>query len=222
MIINIDVVSDFVCPWCFLGKERLAAAIAQFSAERPQHPVRVNWLPYFLNPGTPTSGEPYRAFLEAKFGGARRVNEIHAQLQKAGEADGVAFAFERIRLRPNTLHAQRLVYRAQARGEGPERIQTLVDALFAAYFLHGRDIGDIESLADLSGEQGERREQLIAYLEGNEDVPAVKRMAAQVSKQGVDGVPFFIMNRQMGVSGAQSPAVLGAALLQAAGVTSRA
>lgn len=216
MTLDIDVVSDFVCPWCFLGKVRLDKALAGFRRDRPGVEVRVNWLPFFLNPNTPAQGEPYRPFLEAKFGGPRGADEVQRRVAQAAAPDGLQFAFDRIATRSNTLAAHRLSYRAQSQGDHPERVKQLIDALFEAYFQHGRDIGDIETLADLAVACGDRREAVIAYLESDQAVDAVKRMAGQIHRQGITGVPFFIMNRSLGLSGAQSEAVLGAALLRAA------
>ena len=218
MHIDINVVSDFVCPWCFLGRDRLMRAVAQFSDAYPEHPVRIHWLPYFLNPDSPLKGEPYRPFLEKKFGSAKAVDGLFARVREAAQADGLEFAFEKIVVRPNTLRAHRLIYRAQSRGARPERIQALVAGVFEAYFQKGRDIGDVDTLADIAEACGERREAIVEYLSGNEDAEAVRRMAGQISQQGVEGVPFFILNRSLAVSGAQSLAALGAALRQVAGV----
>ena len=215
MILDIDRVSDFVCPWCFLGKVRLARAIEQLRAARPDLEVRVNWLPFFLNPDTPAAGEPYRAFLEAKFGGARQADEMLMQVAEAAAPDGVRFAFDKIATRPNTLRAHRLSYRAQSLGQTQERVTSLGDALFAAHFQHGRDIGDIDTLVDIAVANGDNRDAVRAYLESDADAATVKRMASQIRKQGISGVPFFIMNRKLAVSGAQSTAALGAAILQA-------
>lgn len=214
MILNIDLVSDFVCPWCFLGKLRLARALAQVNETRPHLRPQINWLPFFLNPDTPAAGVPYRPFLEAKFGGARGADEALARVAEAAAPDGLVYAFERIRTRPNTLHAHRLTYRAQSLGQPPERIADLVDALFAAHFQHGRDIGDIETLTDIAVAAGDRREAVQDYLASERDLTTVKRLAAGLLKQGVSGVPFFILNRRLAVSGAQSAAALGAAILQ--------
>jgi predicted DsbA family dithiol-disulfide isomerase len=218
MHIDINVVSDFVCPWCFLGRDRLMRAVAQFSEAHPEHPVRIHWLPYFLNPETPAAGEPYRPFLEKKFGSARAVDALFAKLREAARPDGLQFAFEDITTRPNTLRAHRLIYLAQSRGARPERVQALVGGLFEAYFRQGRDIGDVETLADIAVAAGERREAIVEYLSGDEDAEAVRRMAGQLVRQGVEGVPFFILNRSLAVSGAQSLAALGAAIRQVAGV----
>ncbi|MBC9072697.1 DsbA family oxidoreductase [Thauera sp. CAU 1555] len=218
MTLDIDLVSDFVCPWCFLGKVRLDQALAELRTERPGLDVRVNWLPFFLNPDTPPAGEPYRAFLEAKFGGPRGADAVQQQMAEAAADDGLVFAFERIAVRPNTLKAHRLCYRAQRLGNTPARIKALTDALFAAHFQQGLDIGNSEVLADLAvAAGGERRDEVLEYLNSNEDAAAVKRMAAGIQQQGVSGVPFFILNRKLGVSGAQSAAVLGAAILQSLG-----
>jgi predicted DsbA family dithiol-disulfide isomerase len=215
MILDIDLVSDFVCPWCFIGKTRLDQALAGLQTSHPDVRVRLHWLPFLLNPDTPPAGEPYRAFLEAKFGGARQADELLAHIASAAGPDGPAFAFERIRTRPNTLNAHRLCYRAQSRGMSPHKVQTLAGALFAAHFQHGLDIGDPDTLADLAAAQGERRDEILAYLASDEDADRVRQMAASIRRQGVSSVPFFIFNRKLGVSGAQSAAALGAALLQA-------
>jgi predicted DsbA family dithiol-disulfide isomerase len=214
MILDIDLVSDFVCPWCFLGKIRLDRALAELKAERPDVETRVNWLPFFLNPDTPPAGEPYRAFIEAKFGGAAKADALLAGVAEVAAPDGLHYAFELIRTRPNTLKAHRLMYRAQSLGQRPARVQALAAALFAAHFQQGRDIGDSATLADIAAECGERRADVLAYLGGDGDAAGVQRMAERLRQQGVEGVPFFIFNRRLAVSGAQSAAVLGAAILQ--------
>ena len=214
MILDIDLVSDFVCPWCFLGKVRLDRALAELRVSRPDLDVRVNWLPFFLNPDTPAAGEPYREFLEAKFGGPIKAEAVLDKVRAVAADDGLVYAFERIQTRPNTLAAHRLMYRAQAQGQKPERIQALGHALFAAHFQEGRDIGDLDTLADIAAACGERREVVREWLAGRGEVDKVKRMAEGVRRQGIEGVPFFILNRKMALSGAQSAAVLGAAILQ--------
>ena len=215
MILDIDLVSDFVCPWCFLGKVRLDRALAELKASRPDLAVRVNWLPFFLNPDTPAAGEPYREFLEAKFGGPIKAEAVLDKVRAVAADDGLVYAFERIQTRPNTLAAHRLMYRAQAQGQKPERIQALGHALFAAHFQEGRDIGDLDTLADLAAACGDRRDVVREWLESGADADKVQRMAAGLRRQGIDGVPFFILDRRLSLSGAQSAAVIGAALLQA-------
>ncbi len=213
MALVVDVVSDFVCPWCFLGRARLKAALDGLRAERPGLAVQANWLPYFLNPATPASGEPYRPFLEAKFGGPTAVDRFLADVREAASGE-VSFDFERIVLRPNTLRAHRLCYRAQATGFRAERVDALVEAIFVAHFQQGRDIGDIETLADIAAACGDKRDAVVEYLSSPGDEQAVRKMASQVQKQGVNGVPFFIIDRRIAVSGAQKSTAIGAALRQ--------
>jgi predicted DsbA family dithiol-disulfide isomerase len=215
MNIAIDIVSDLVCPWCFIGKHRLMQAIALVKARHPKVRFQINWLPYFLNPDTPPQGEPYRAFLEAKFGGATQVARLQLDVADAGREAGVLFDFERIVTRPNTLRAHRLVYRAQSTGHRPAEIEALVERLFVGYFQHGEDIGDIATLAEIAAECGDRKDAVIAYLESNEGVPQVRSLVGKVGGLGVGSVPFYIIQRRLTVSGAQTGEVLAAAIMQA-------
>ncbi len=217
MTLSIEFVSDFTCPWCFIGKARLARALEELRATRPELEISMHALPFFLNPGTPEAGRPYRAFLEEKFGSAREADAVLARVTEAGAADGIPFAFGRIATLPDTLRAHTLSYRAQARGDTPERAARLADGLFRAHFEEGRDIGDNATLADIAAGAGDRREAVLDYLERGEGIAAVNKMAAQVRELGISSVPFFIFNRKLTVSGAQSPAVLGAAMLRALG-----
>lgn len=214
--LSIDLVSDFVCPWCFIGWRRLQRALEHVQAQRPEVDVQVHLLPFFLNPDTPPAGESYRDFLIGKFGSAQKVEALHAQVREAGAPD-VTFEFERIQVRPLTLHAHRLTYRAQALGATPAQLAALAEGIFSAHFQQGRNIGDVEVLADIAtaAAAGDDRDAVLAYLNSDEHVTNVQRMAQQISTQGVTGVPFFILNRKLAVSGAQSVAVLGAACLQA-------
>ncbi len=212
--LSIDLVSDFVCPWCFIGWRRLQRALEHVQAQRPEVDVQVHLLPFFLNPDTPPAGESYRDFLIGKFGSAQKVEALHAQVREAGAPD-VTFEFERIQVRPLTLHAHRLTYRAQALGATPAQLAALAEGIFSAHFQQGRNIGDVEVLADIATAAGDDRDAVLAYLNSDEHVTNVQRMVQQISTQGVTGVPFFILNRKLAVSGAQSVAVLGAACLQA-------
>ncbi|CAI08092.1 conserved hypothetical protein,predicted DSBA oxidoreductase family [Aromatoleum aromaticum EbN1] len=215
MILDIDFVSDFVCPWCFIGNECLRQAIDEVRhSVADLEEIRVNRLPFFLDPDTPVAGVPYRPFLDAKFGGRRKADEVLARIVAAGAPDGVTFAFDRIATRPNTLNAHRLTYRAQSLGHTQEHVNALGHALFAAHFQDGRDLGDNATLADIAAAAGDDRETVFAYLESDDDAAAVRRMAEQIQKQGITAVPFFIFNRKLAVSGAQSQTTLGAAILQ--------
>ena len=216
MNVAIDIVSDLVCPWCFIGKHRLAQAVALVQAKQPESALhfQFNWLPYFLNPNTPPQGEPYRAFLEAKFGGVVKVLQLQREIAEAGQAAGVEFNFERIVLRPNTLHAHRLLYRAQSIGHRPQEIAALVERLFVAYFQRGEDIGNIATLAEIAAECGDRKADVSAYLESQEGTQQVKSLADKVRGLATNGVPFFMIQRRLAVSGAQTGEVLAAAILQ--------
>ena len=206
----IDIVSDVVCPWCFIGKRRLEAALGELRAARPDIAPRIRWLPYFLNPDTPEAGEPYRPFLERKFGGPEKLAQIQAHIAEAGRTAGIEFAFERIEIRANTLRAHRLIHRAQKTGSA----DVIVERLFAAHFLQGENIGDEEFLARLAGECGGDEAAALAYLHSEEDAEEVRAQAERGQRMGITGVPFFIFNGRYGVGGAQPPEVLLDAMRQ--------
>lgn len=213
--LQIDVVSDVVCPWCFIGKRHLDKALAQWRAENPDSEVTVNWHPFFLNPDTPEAGEPYRPFLEKKFGGPQGLAEIWQRVREAGKPAGLDFAFEKIELRANTLAAHRLIHYAQKDGSGDTA--KLVEALFAAQFLDGRFVGDRAVLAEVAGACGFDAAAVKAYLDGDEDAEAVKADADQSRRMGISGVPFFVFNQKLAASGAQPPEALLGVMRQAAG-----
>lgn len=215
MNVAIDIVSDLVCPWCFIGKHRLAQAVALVQEKHPETRFQFNWLPYFLNPDTPIKGEPYRAFLEAKFGGPTQVAKLQMEVADAGREAGVEFDFDRIVTRPNSLRAHRLVYRAQSIGHRPAEIEALVERLFVGHFQRGEDIGDIETLADIAAECGDRKDEIVAFLESSDGTQQVKSLVGKVGGLGVTGVPFYIIQRRLAVSGAQTGEVLAAAIMQA-------
>ena len=144
--LTIDVVSDVVCPWCYVGKRRLEAALAQLVACEPVRPL-VSWHPFQLNPDLPRTGIDRRTYLETKFGGPARATEVYDRVRAAGRTVNIPFAFDRIERQPNTLDAHRLVSWAQAQGDA----DPLVERLFRAYFLEGIYIGNREVLATLAG-----------------------------------------------------------------------
>lgn len=206
----IDIVSDVVCPWCFIGKRRLEAALRKLKNERPEVVPRIRWLPFFLNPDTPEAGEPYRPYLEKKFGGPGKLAQIWAQITEAGRTAGIEFAFERIEQRANTLKAHRLIHRAQARGDAG----ALVERLFAAQFTEGQQVGDPAVLARLAAACGEDEQETLAYLDSEEDAAEVRAEFMRVQQSGVTGVPFFILAGRYGVGGAQPPELMLEALRQ--------
>ena len=226
--LSIDIVSDVVCPWCFIGKRHLDRALHLWRAEQPQCAVAVRWHPFFLNPDTPEGGDPYRPFLEKKFGGPEKLNEIWQRVSAAGRTAGIEFAFEKIELRANTLNAHRLIHHAQtvmspakpetaslADGADDTAINRLIEGLFAAQFLAGRHLGDRAVLAAIAGECGMDRDAVQGYLDSTEDADEVRAAAAEMQRMGIGGVPFFIFNKRLAASGAQPPEALVKAMREA-------
>jgi predicted DsbA family dithiol-disulfide isomerase len=209
--LTIDIVSDVVCPWCYVGKRRLEAALARLAAQAPQVRPFVSWHPFQLNPDMPRSGIDRREYLERKFGGAARADQVYERVRAAGRSVGIAFAFERIERQPNTLDAHRLIAWAQAQGDA----DALVERLFRAYFLEGGYVGDRETLATLAGDAGYDSDAARLYLASDEGLAAVAGMDRRVRELGVDGVPFFIFEGRVAVSGAQEPEALLDAIEQA-------
>ena len=211
--LTVDVISDVVCPWCYIGKRRLETALATLSARETDMRTEVRWHPFQLNPDVPKSGVDRRAYLEAKFGGARRAGEIYARVQAAAQTVGLALDFDRIARQPNTLAAHRLI--AWAQGLEPRSVDTLIERLFRAYFVEGRDIGDAGELAALAGAAGYDATAARALLDSSQfeaEVAAADRRAREV---GIGGVPFFIFDGKVAVSGAQEPATLLEAIASA-------
>jgi predicted DsbA family dithiol-disulfide isomerase len=215
-ILTIDVVSDVVCPWCYIGKRHLDRALHLWHAEQPQCEVAVRWHPFFLNPDTPESGEPYRPFLEKKFGGPQQLAEIWQRVSTAGRTAGIEFAFEKIELRANTLNAHRLIHYAQKIGPDGATVNRLIEGLFAAQFLAGRNLGDRIVLAAVAGECGVDGDAVERYLISSEDAEEVRATAEEMQRMGIGGVPFFIFNKRLTASGAQPPEALLKAMREAA------
>jgi len=200
----IDVVSDVVCPWCYIGKRKLEQALSELRSREPEIEIAVRWHPFQLNPDLPAAGMSRAAYIEAKFGGKARAAEIYARVRSVGTQVGIAFDFDRIAQQPNTLDAHRLIAWAQQRGDA----EVLVEALFRSYFIDGRFIGDREELAAVAAAcalpEAEAR-VLLASDALRAEVEAESREAQEV---GITGVPFFIFNGRTAVSGAHDPATL--------------
>ena len=199
----VDVISDVVCPWCFIGKRRLEKAIAQAAV-----PLSISWRPYQLDPTIPPEGKDRRAYMEAKFGSAERIKEIHARVAAAGEGEGIPFAFDRIKVSPNTLDAHRLVRWASEAG----RQGDIVEALFRAYFIEGRNVGDAAVLTDIAAAHGLDRDDIAARLASGEDREAVREEIEAAQRIGVTGVPTFILAGRYGLVGAQPAEEIASAL----------
>ena len=201
---GIDVVSDVVCPWCYIGKRRLSAALSRVAQRHSDVDFRVSWHPFELNPDLPVEGVDRRRYLEDKFGGKERAAEIYARVREAGAGAGLDFDFERIQRQPNTLDAHRLI--AWAQRQGPA--DALVEALFRAYFVDGRFLGERDTLAAIAGAAGFDADAARAMLAGSDGVDAVRAMVSRVRELGVTAVPFFIFDDRLAVSGAQEPEAL--------------
>jgi len=215
MPLHIDIVADFVCPWCFIGKRRLEKAAAMVRESRPDLVYTTRWQPFFLNPDTPPAGEPYLPFLEKKFGGPQAVAALFAQVRQAGAAYGIDYAFEKIRLRANTLQAHRLVHWAQGRGSGEaDKVDALVERLFVAQFQRGEALGDPAILTAIATECGYPASAVAAYLASAEDEAEVRDAERHWRARGIRMVPTFIVNGQEVVVGAEDPAVLAGAMLR--------
>ncbi len=206
--LTIDVVSDVVCPWCYLGKRRLALALAE-AADGGQ--IAVRWRPFQLDPTIPAGGMDRRAYLRNKFRDDKRLDEVHARLTAHGAEVGIAYRFDKISRAPNTLDAHRLIRWASV-GGAQDRV---VERLFQLYFEEGRDIGERALLVEVARECGMDAEAAAKLLADGHDVEAVRAEIAQAQSLGVTGVPFFIFASRFGVSGAQSVEVLATAIAQA-------
>jgi predicted DsbA family dithiol-disulfide isomerase len=196
MSLAVDVISDVICPWCYIGKRRLEKAVAALG-----RPVKVRWLPFQLNPTMQKEGVSRREYRTRKFGSWERSQELDAKVVAVGKEEGIRFAFDRIERTPNTLDAHRLV--GLAEGQGVQ--DAVVEALFRAYFTEGRDISNRQTLLDVVAGAGFDRHGAEAMLNRNDGLEAIKEADALARRFGVDGVPFFIVNGTITLSGAQQP-----------------
>jgi predicted DsbA family dithiol-disulfide isomerase len=197
---HIDIVSDVICPWCYIGKRRLERALAQ----RPGLQATRSWRAFQLNPDLPVEGVPHGLYLAAKFGSLHAADRVHAALSAAGRAEGIDFAFDRIGRAPNTLRAHRLIRFAADKGVG----DGIVEALFHGYFLEGLDIGDIDILAAIAGRVGLRRAAVRDYLAGEAGTQDVRAEDRRARHLGIRAVPCFVLDRGYAISGAQEPEML--------------
>lgn len=192
---RLDILSDPICPWCYIGKKRLENALLM----RPDHPFEVQWHPFQLNPDMPKDGMDRRAYLEAKFGGKKGAVSVYSDIAQHAEDAGLDVDFGKIKTTPNTLDAHRLIHWAGLEGKQYDT----VDALFRAYFTEGRDIGDIEVLADLADGLGMDAATTLKLLKTDTDLEAIRSRDAEARKMGVNSVPTFIVGGQHAVPGAQ-------------------
>ena len=201
--LTIDLVSDVVCPWCFIGTKNLEAAIASLGVE-----TELSFRPFLLDPSTPRGGEDLRERLRRKYGGD--PEQMFARVEQAARNSGIALDFSRVRLSCSTVDAHTLLRHALGRGTQA----ALAKALFAAYFQDGRDIGDRAVLTELALAQGFSPDSVEALLV-EEERARTRAEAMALAEQGISGVPFFIFDQRLAVSGAQPAAVLKSAMEQA-------
>jgi len=198
---QIDVISDTVCPWCFIGKRRLARAMA----ERPDIAFDVKWRPYRLDPTLAREGMDRQVYMRLKFGeDPQKIVDMHKLIIAEGEKDGIAFDFAAIRRRPDTLDSHRLIRWAEHAGVQDD----VVERLFIAYFENGEDIGDIRVLADIADLCGMDGVEVAQLLETDADLALVEREDQIAREMGVTGVPAMIFGGKLAVSGAREPEVL--------------
>jgi len=197
---QIDFISDTVCPWCFIGKRRLGRAMAM----RPAISFDVRFRPYRLDPSVPKGGLEREAYMAAKFGKNGGVEEAQKVIAAEGAKEGIEFDFAAIRRAPNTLDSHRLIRWAALTGAQDE----VVERLFAAYFENGEDIGDIRILADIADVCGMDGAQVADMLESDQDLALVEREDQLAREMGVTGVPAMIFANKVAVSGAREPEVL--------------
>jgi predicted DsbA family dithiol-disulfide isomerase len=197
---QIDVVSDTICPWCFIGKRRLARALL----ERPDMEFDVRWRAFRLDPTVPPEGVERKAYLRAKFGDGERPKAMSEAIRAAGQSEDIAFAFDRIARTPNTVDSHRLIRWAGGAGLQDE----MVEALFKAYFEDGRDIGDIDVLVEIAGDTGMDTALVADLLEEGADREIIEREDALAHRMGISGVPTFIFANKYALSGAHDPETL--------------
>jgi len=206
---RIDVVSDVVCPWCFIGKRRLEKALAL----RPDIAVEVHYRPYFLNPWIPREGIDRKTYLETKFGSADRYTAIAARVAMAAASEGLVYALDKIKRQPNTLDCHRLIRWARNTGDPGRMKQHLMDL----YFSQGADLTDREVLVSAAVDCGLEQALVRKLLDGDADVASVEQEANAAKEAGIDGVPCFIFAGVLAVSGAQSSEYLVDAMVRAGG-----
>jgi predicted DsbA family dithiol-disulfide isomerase len=195
--LSITVYSDVICPWCYVGKRRLEAAV---QASGMPAPIQLSWRPFELNPDMPPEGVERKDYRERKFGKARSA-EIDARMLSTGREVGIEFAFERMQRTPNTRLAHRLIWEAERQGHQ----EAVVERLFHGYFEQGLDIGRMEVLASLAAEAGLEAEGTRRALADPNSLEAVRELEQQGYAMGIQGVPFFILLAKYGISGAQPP-----------------
>lgn len=211
--LTVDVISDVVCPWCYIGQKRLDRAAALV----PEIDLTIRWRPYQLDPTIPQGGVDRREYMMAKFGSAEKLKDIHGRVKGVGADEGIDFRFEDIAVSPNTLDAHRVIRWAQGAGVQHE----VVKELFSTFFEKGADIGDAAVLAEAAGRAGMDATLVATLLPTPADRDEVRGEIETASRMGVTGVPCFLIESRYAVMGAQDAETLADALRQIAGAKAR-
>lgn len=201
LLMHIEVIFDTVCPWCFLGKRRLEKAL-HF---RPNINPKITWSSFLLNPNVPLGGIDHQDYLNAKIGNEIRASQIYSSIENIGKSLGIDFRFDKLEKIPNTLDAHRLIRYSSRLGCGSE----MVESLFQAYFIKGFDTGNRTVLFNLAEEMGFNRSAIRGYFYSNKDIEDIRGQNIRAQKIGINGVPAFIIDGQISISGAQEPQVIG-------------
>ena len=197
-LMEIDIFFDLVCPWCFIGKHRLERALANHAQVRPI----IRWRPFQLNPNMPPGGMDRQTYLTMKFGGADRAAQAYALIGDTASRDGLDLNLDDIARTPSTLDAHRLVQFAEEKHADPA---VMVEAIFAGYFQHSRDIGDIDVLVEIAAEQWLDADEARTFLKSERDRKSVRIADAAARKIGIQAVPCFVFDKRYAISGAQEP-----------------
>jgi predicted DsbA family dithiol-disulfide isomerase len=208
MTLPIEMVSDVVCPWCFIGKRRLEKAIAL----KPDIPVEVRFHPFFLNPWVPREGISREEYLVTKFGSVERYNSNAQRVADAARGEGLVYSFDKIKRQPNTLDCHRLILWAGEIGNAARMKQRIMDL----YFTEGGDLTDREVLVQAAADSGLDADLIRQRLASEDDVARVEQAANSAKEAGIDGVPCFILGGLIAVSGAQAPEHIAQAIERAA------
>ena len=213
--LTVDIVSDVVCPWCFIGQKRLRRAIEMV----PDVAIHIRWRPFQLDATIPAGGMDRKQYMLSKFGSEERLREIHARIEPLGEAEGIKFDFGAIKVSPNTLDAHRIIRWAASAGDGVQ--DRLARRLFELYFEEGRNVGDHAVLVEAAREAGMDAALVESLLPTDADRDAVAAEAATASRMGITGVPCFLFENKYAVVGAQDAETLANAIRQLADAKAR-
>lgn len=201
---KVDIISDTICPWCYIGEKKFEKAVALVKETRPDVTFDVRWRPFQLNPETPKEGVDRKASMKRKFGDGDHAKAIGRTIKAAGTEEGIAFNFEAQEKTPNTLDSHRLIRWSESAGCQPQ----VVEALFQAYFVVGRDIGDAKVLGDIAGACGMDAELICELLGKDTDLDLVREEDTLAREMGISGVPTFLINDSFMIGGAQDPETL--------------